>query len=331
MADPDHPIANLEVVAHRNFIINLTKSIWNGCEESAIISLKYIWTLFDTVFRTRQSYFAMKLVLHGDLIPCICMHWRTKYSSAYSYWVIRVLNKVIKEYDPTKERLINNGAFTNAVMKYGTFGAHNNEDVAMELMGLFNSILISDTQTLLTRQEVCKCIDAVFIMLRDRPKCLRLHMRAYDNLVWTCYKYGYYENQVRPNVHACLVMRKLNYYLRAEARRLVERANGLLSSKDRRGLKYNLRCATRKPRHRIDFSDLRKVHVDLIAAERKDCLAILTLAVWKSKINEIYAEEPNVNLRRTRSYVRSTRRLAWWHCHSDLILRKVLTFLPPPV
>jgi hypothetical protein len=172
---------------------------------------------------------AMRLVLTGDLIPCICMHWRTKFSSAYCYWAIKVLNKVIMEYDPAKERLINNGAFTSAIMKYGTFGAHKNKKVAIELMELFNLLLIVDDEPILSSQQVCKCIDTVFIMLRERPNCLCLQTRAYHNLTWTCHKYGYYENSVRPNVISCLVMRKLNHYLRAEAARLRKRADRLLS------------------------------------------------------------------------------------------------------
>jgi hypothetical protein len=67
----------------------------------------------------------------------------------------------------------------------------------------------------------------------------------------------------------------------------------------------------------------------MIAAEINDCLVILTLAIWKSKIDEIYAEQPNAKQRRTRSHVR--RHMAWWQCQSDVILLNVLTFLPPPV
>jgi hypothetical protein len=329
MADQD-PMANREIT-QRRFIVGLTKSIWNGCEESAIVSLKYICTLFDTVFQTRLTYFAMRLVEIGDLIPCICMHWRAKFSIAYCYWAIKVLIKVMKEYEPAKERLIHNGAFTNAVIKYGTFGARESEKVAMKLMKLFNMLLISDDPTLLNQQEVCKCIDAVFMMLRERPNCLCLHMRAYDNLIWTCHNHAYHENGFRPDVRACLVMRKLNHYFKAEAARLFERADGLLSSKDKRSLKHKLHRATAKPRFQIDFSDLRTANLDMLVAERKDFLAILTLAIWKSKIDEIYAEEQNANRRTTRSHAKATRRLAWWHCHSDLILAKVVTFLPPPV
>jgi hypothetical protein len=46
------------------------------------------------------------------------------------------------EYGSAKERLINNGAFTKAVIKYGTFGALENEKVAIELMELFNMLLL---------------------------------------------------------------------------------------------------------------------------------------------------------------------------------------------
>jgi hypothetical protein len=85
MADQDtdqDPLANREV-AQRRFIVSLTKSIWNGCED-----------------------------------------------------------KVIMEYGSAKERLINNGMFTKAVIKYGAFGALENEKVAMQLM-----VLIVDTRT----------------------------------------------------------------------------------------------------------------------------------------------------------------------------------------
>jgi hypothetical protein len=87
--------------------------------------------------------------------------------------------------------------------------------------------------------------------------------------------------------------------------------------------------AIAKPRHRIDFQDLRIVQLDIIVAERKDCLAILILAIWKSKIDEIYAEEPNAKRRRTRSHLKTTRHIAWWQCQSDVILCNVQTFLPP--
>jgi hypothetical protein len=78
------------------------------------------------------------------------------------------------------------------------------------------------------------------MMLRERPNYLCLGMHAHDNLIWTCHKYAYFENRVQPNVGACLVMRELNYHLRAEA-------DCLLSSKERRSLKCKLRHASAKP------------------------------------------------------------------------------------
>jgi hypothetical protein len=317
-------------VTQRRFILGLTKTIWNGGEESAIVSLKYICTLFDTVFQTRQKYFAMRLVGVGQIISCICMHWRAKFSKDYCYWALRVLNKVIIHDLSAMQRLVHNGAFTNTIIKYGTFGAHESEKVATKLMLLFNVVLISDDQTLLNRQDVCKSIDAIFIMLRDRPSCLLLHMRAYNIMVWTCHKYAYNENAVRPNLRACLVLRKLNHYFKAEAARLLERADGLLPSKDKTKLKNKLCRATAKPRFQFNFNDLRTVNLDMLAAERKDFLAFLTLAIWKSKIDEIYAEEPNANQRTTRLHAKAMRQLAWWHCQSDVILRKVASFLTPP-
>jgi maltooligosyltrehalose synthase len=68
----------------------------------------------------------------------------------------------------------------------------------------------------------------------------------------------------------------------------------------------------------------------MLSAERKDALTILTMAIWQSKIDEICAEEPNANRRITRLHAKAMQRLAWWHCQSDVILGKVVTFLPPP-
>jgi hypothetical protein len=288
------PMTNLEVT-QRRYIVRLTKTIWNGCEESAVASLKHICKLFDTTFQTRQGWFAMTLVGIGDLIPCICMHWRTRFSIAYSYWAIKVLNRVIMEYESAKERLIHNGGFTSAVVKYGTVGAQGSKKVAIKLMELFNRVLISDDPNLLHRHDVCKCIDAVFMMLKEWPNCLRLQTRAYDNLIWTCHKYAYDENGVQPNVRTCLVIRKLSHYFRAEAARLLERAEGLIPSNDKWSVKDDLHRATAKPRFQMDFLDLRTASLHLLSAERKDFLAILTMAIWKSRIDEIYAEEPNAN------------------------------------
>jgi hypothetical protein len=313
------------------FIHCLTKSIWNGSNGRALKTLKYICFLFYTVYESRQRYFAMRLVLVGDLLPCICLHWDWKSSLSYSYWAIRVLNKLIMAYAPTKQRLVNNGGFAHPIMCWGKFAASENEEVAMELMELFNMLLIVDIPIILTRDEVCKCIEAVFFMLRQWPNSVRLHMRAYNNLIWTCHRYGYYENSSQHHLSACLVMRKLNYYLRAEADILLERAEWLLSLKDRRRVKLKLSYALAKPRSQIDFLDLRTAHLDIIAAERKDSLAVLILAIWKSKIDEIYAEEPNRKRRRTRWHLRTTRESAWWHCQSDFILCNVLPFLPPQV
>jgi hypothetical protein len=316
---------------HSSFILKLTKSIWNGSKKTALQTLKYICFMFYTVYERRQRYFAMRLVLVGDLIPCICMHWNCKSSLSYSYWAIRVLNKVIMQYWPTKERLINNGAFAHPTMFWGQLAASENEEVAMELMELFNMLLIVDTRTILTRDEVCKCIDAVFFMLRQWPNSLRLHMRAYNNLIWTCHRYGYYENSSQGNLSACLVMRKLNCYLRAEADTLLERTERLLSPKDRESIELQLWCALAKPRFSIDFSDLRIAHLDIIASERKDCLAILTLAIWKCKIEGIYGEEKNAKRRRTRWHLKDTRENAWLFCLSDMILCNVLPFNTPQV
>jgi hypothetical protein len=328
--DDQDPVTNREV-AQRDYILKLTKSIWNGCEESAIISLKYIYTLFDTVFQRRQTYFAMKLVLVGDLIPCICMHWRRKFSSAYCYWAIKVLNKVIIEYASTRERLINNGTFTSVIMKYGTLGAHENKKVAMELMELFYILLLVDDEPTLSCQEVCKCIDAIFIMLRERPNYVLLHTRAYQSLTWTCHHFTYYESTIHPNVHTCLVMRKLNHYLKAETARLIERADSLICSKQKRSFKRKLRGFLFKPLHQIHFQVIKSVQLSIIMAERKDSLAILTLAIWKSKIDAMYDEEPNRKRRRTRSHFRTIRQIALSKCQSDVILSNVLTFLPHPL
>jgi hypothetical protein len=76
---------------------------------------------------------------------------------------------------------------------------------------------------------------------------------------------------------------------------LLERAEGLIPSNDKWNLKSKLYCATAKPRLQMNFSDLRIASLDMLSAERRDFLAILTMAIWKSKIDEIYAEEPNAN------------------------------------
>jgi hypothetical protein len=234
------------------------------------------------------------------------------------------------EYGQTKDKLVNCGAFARSTMIWGKLAASENEEAAMELMELFNRLLIVDySRSLLNQDEVCKCIEAVFFMLRQWPNSLRLRMRAYNNLMWTCQKYRYYENRKRESFSACLVMRKLNYYLRAEADNLLERAGWLLSKKDRKSVKLTVRCALAKPSFRMDFMDLRTAHLDLIAAERKDSVAILTLAIWKSKIAEMFAEEPYAKRPKTRSHIRTTRHIAWWHCQSDVILSNVLPFLPP--
>jgi hypothetical protein len=317
-------------ITQRRFIIRLTKNVWNGCEELAIDSLKYIWELFDTLFIRKQVWFAMRLVGIGDLIPCICMHWSTRLSVRYCYWAINVLNRVIAEYPLAKEKLIHNGGFTKAVLRYGTFGAHESEKVARKLMTLFNSVLISDQPNLLDPHEVCKCIDAVFIMLSEWPNSRHLHMRAYDNLIWTSHRYAYDENGVQLNRRICLVIRKLNHYFKAEAARLLKGAEGLIPSKDKWKLETKLHCATSKPRFQINFSDLRTASLDLLWAQRKDSFAILTMAIWQSKIDEIHAAEQNANRRITRSHERATQHLAWGHCQSDVILGNVVTFLPPP-
>ena len=336
MADQEPTVANFQQLTfreltQRRFITRLTKSIWNGSEESAVVSLKYIWELFDTLFKTRQPWFAMRLVGIGDLIPCICIHWSSRLSAAYCYWAINILNRVITEYPAAKGKLIHNGGFTKAVLRYGTFGAHESEKVAKKVMKLFNTVLISDDPNLLDQEEVRKCIDTVFIMLREWPNCLRLHMRAYNILIWTYHRYAYHENALHPNVRICLVTRKLNHYFKAEAARLLERAEGLIASNDKWNLKSKLYRATAKPRFQLNFSDLRTASLDMLSAERKDFLAILTMAIWKSKIDEIYAKEPNANQRITRSHTRAMKHLGWWQCQSDVILGKVLTFLPPPV
>jgi hypothetical protein len=95
-------------------------------------------------------------------------------------------------------------------------------------------------------------------------------------------------------------------------------------------LKNKLRHATAKPRFQIDFLDLCTASLDMLSVERKDSLAILTLAIWKKKIEEIYAKEPNANQRTPHLHAKATQRLAWWHCQSDVILGKVVTILPPP-
>jgi hypothetical protein len=71
-------------------------------------------------------------------------------------------------------------------------------------------------------------------------------------------------------------------------------------------LKNKLCHATAKPRFQIDFLDLCTASLDMLLVERKDCLAILTLAIWKSKINEIYAEEPNAHQRTTHLHAKAS-------------------------
>jgi hypothetical protein len=325
-----HPIANWEFFQSR-FVVNLTRSISRvRDEESAIVSLKYICTLFDTVFKRRKNYFAMNLVLVGDLIPCICMSW--KMTPSYWYWAIRVLNKVIMEFPPTKERLVNNGAFTNVLLSSATFAVREDEKGAMELMKLFSMVLIDDNPNILSSWEVRKCIDVVFMLLKEWPVYLRLHMIAYDILIWTCHKYGYSENHIRRNRHRCLVLRKLRHYLRAEGARLLERADGLLSSDKKNYLKNEFHCAaTGVPRFRLNYYALRIGYRDLIVEERKTALYILTLAIWDSKIEAIYTEEPNKKRRRTRQHLETTREIAWQSCQSTFILKQVLHFLSPPV
>jgi hypothetical protein len=44
----------------------------------------------------------------------------------------------------------------------------------------------------------------------------------------------------------------------------------------------------------------------MLSVERKDFLAILTLAIWKSKIDEIYAKEPKANRRTTHLHAKAT-------------------------
>jgi hypothetical protein len=324
------PMANWEFFQSR-FVVNLTKSISNAHDEDfAIVALKYICTLFDTVFKSRQTYFAMKLVLVGDLIPCICISW--KITPTYWYWAIRVLNKVMMEYTPTKERLVNNGAFTNVLLTNATFAVREDEKGAMELMKLFNMVLTVDDPTILSSLEVRRCIDAVFILLKEWPNYLRLHMVAYDSLIWTCHKYGYDENHVRHNRHRCLVLRKLRHYFKAEGARLFERADSLLWSHKRNFLKGEFHCAAAaKPRCRLNYHNLRVGYLDLIVEERKTALDILTLAIWDCKIDAIYAEEPNTKRRRTREHLKTTRKTAWQFCQSTFILGQVLRFLPPLV